>query len=100
MESDEEGRKTLSLMEIGERREEFREGSQPVCLICDCRFDEISNQITPIDSLEDCPVQEVRSALAFGGTELAAFDSRFVSSSSSFPLALSPESQLKIFDLS
>ena len=79
VESDGEGGKSLSLKEVGKRREEWRDGSRPSCLICHWRFEEDSDQMTPIDSMEDCPVQEVRGALAFGGMDLEGFDSRFVS---------------------
>lgn len=79
VEIDGEGRKTLSMREVGKRREEWRDGSRPSCLICHWRFEEDSEQMTPIDSLVDCPVQEVRDALAFGGMDLEGFDSRFVS---------------------
>ncbi|KAL7409231.1 hypothetical protein BDY24DRAFT_403802 [Mrakia frigida] len=76
VENDEEGKKSLKLKEVGNRREEWREGSRPSCLICHWRFQEDTEQMTPIDSMVDCPVAEVRSALAFGGMDLNAFDAR------------------------
>ncbi|KAL7409268.1 hypothetical protein BDY24DRAFT_419074 [Mrakia frigida] len=76
VECDEEGKKSLELKEVGKRTEEGGEESRPPCLICDQGFEEDTEQMTPIDSLLEFPVEEVRSALAFGGMDLDAFDSR------------------------
>jgi len=84
VERDGEGsRKTLSLREVGKRREQWKEGYAPICLCCVDNW--VADEVTPIDSLDEHPVEEVRSALAFGGFDLDAFDSRFV-----FPFPSSP----------
>ncbi|KAL7409250.1 hypothetical protein BDY24DRAFT_403856, partial [Mrakia frigida] len=94
VECDKEGKKSLELKEVGKRTEEFGESSRPPCLICHYRFHEDSYQATPFNSLRDCPVEEVRSALAFGGIDLDVFDSRFVVSHTRLPSSVSFDQEL------